>query len=117
MAASRTQRIADYSKRWGKIKRHVSQRCAASVNLCTERSDSQRKRRESTFWQRRFWEHLIRDEADYRRHVDYIHWNPVKHGLVQRAVDWPYSTFHRHMRAGIYPADWGIADLPGGDFG
>lgn len=108
---------ADYSKRWGKIKRHVSQRCAASMSLCTEPSDSRRKRRESTFWQRRFWEHLIRDEADYRRHVDYIHWNPVKHGLVQRARDWPYSTFHRHVHAGIYPADWGISDLAGGEYG
>jgi putative transposase len=57
-------------------------------------------------WQRHYWEHLIRDEADYRRHVDYVHVNPLKHGHVKRVRDWPYSTFHRYMEAGVYPMDW-----------
>ncbi|MBI5782310.1 MAG: transposase, partial [Gammaproteobacteria bacterium] len=66
-----------------------------------------------------YWEHLIRDERDYQRHVDYIHWNPVKHGYVQRAGDWPHSTFRRHVVEGIYPPDWGIsaAMTDGSDFG
>jgi putative transposase len=61
-------------------------------------------------WQRRFWEHLIRDEADYARHVEYCYINPVKHGLVARVRDWPHSSFHRDMRAGIFPED-GVGDV------
>ena len=61
---------------------------------------------ERGIWQRHYWEHLIRDEADYQRHVDYVHVNPLKHGLVQRIRDWPYSTFHRYVEKGIYPSDW-----------
>lgn len=64
------------------------------------------RRGERGIWQRRFWEHLIRDDADYRAHVDYVHINPVKHGLVRRVADWPHSTFHRLVRQGIYPPDW-----------
>ena len=67
-------------------------------------------RGESGLWQRRFWEHQIRDDDDFARHADYIHWNPVKHGHARRAADWPYSTFHRHAREGIYPDDWGLAE-------
>jgi putative transposase len=62
--------------------------------------------REPALWQRRFWEHTVRDEADFSRHVDYIHFNPVKHGLVTRVRDWPYSSFHRFVRLGILPEDW-----------
>jgi putative transposase len=61
---------------------------------------------ESALWQRRFWEHTIRDETDFERHVDYIHFNPVKHSLVTRVRDWPYSSFHRFVRHGILPEDW-----------
>jgi len=57
-------------------------------------------------WQRRFWEHQIRDEQDFIKHVEYIHWNPVKHGYVARVRDWPYSSFHRYVRQGLYPLDW-----------
>jgi len=71
------------------------------------RSTSRAKRGERGIWQRRFWEHCIRDEEDYARHVDYIHWNPVKHGYVQRVADWPHSSFHRFVEKGIYPLDWG----------
>nr|WP_298132341.1 transposase [uncultured Pseudoxanthomonas sp.] len=62
---------------------------------------------ERGIWQRRYWEHLIRDEVDFARHVDYIHWNPVKHGHTPRVVDWPYSTFHRFVRDGVLAEDWG----------
>ena len=58
-------------------------------------------------WQRRFWEHTIRDDGDFERHVDYVHFNPVKHGLVARVCDWPYSSFHRYVRRGLLPQDWG----------
>ncbi len=78
-----------------------------------------RFRRNYRFWQRRFWEHTIRDERDLETHVDYIHYNPVKHGWVTRVVDWPWSSFHRYVRAGWADADW--AAEPGGfdgtDFG
>ncbi len=70
-------------------------------------TSSKKRRKESTIWQRRYWEHLITDEADYRRHVDYLHFNPIKHGLVTSVAAWPYSTFHRFVHQGIYPADWG----------
>ncbi|MCR8913749.1 transposase [Marinobacter panjinensis] len=68
-----------------------------------------------SLWQKRYWEHTIRDENDFNRHVDYIHYNPVKHGYVARAVDWPYSSFHRFVREGVLPVDWGIdeAELEG----
>ncbi|WP_370685821.1 REP-associated tyrosine transposase, partial [Sulfuriferula thiophila] len=61
---------------------------------------------ERGIWQRRYWEHTLRDELDYARHVDYIHINPVKHGHVNSVAEWPYSSFHRHVEMGIYPANW-----------
>jgi putative transposase len=53
-----------------------------------------------------YWEHLIRDDADFQRHIDYVHANPLKHGRVKRVADWPYSTFHKYVAKGIYPSDW-----------
>ena len=70
------------------------------------RSDVRIKRGERGIWQRRFWEHLIKNEADYQAHMDYVHINPVKHGLVRDVKDWPYSTFHRWVKLGVYPANW-----------
>lgn len=70
-------------------------------------NELKRRRNESTIWQRRFWEHQIRDETDFKRHMDYIHFNPVKHGLTKCVKDWPYSTFHRYVKNGVYPEDWG----------
>jgi len=67
---------------------------------------SRRLKRERGVWQRRYWEHQIRDEHDLRRHLDYIHFNPVKHGHARKAVEWPYSSIHRYVRAGLLPADW-----------
>jgi len=58
-------------------------------------------------WQRRFWEHVLQDDQDLARHVEYIHYNPVKHGLVRSVKDWPWSSFHRYAKQGYYPADWG----------
>lgn len=72
---------------------------------------SKRKHWESTLWQRRFWEHQIRDESDFNRHADYLHYNPVKHGYCKQLADWPYSTFHRYVAEGFYPLGWaGVAD-------
>jgi putative transposase len=64
-------------------------------------------RGEAGFWQRRYWEHTIRSDADYQNHLDYIMYNPVKHGLVSRVADWPHSSFHRLVLNGLYPLDWG----------
>jgi len=76
----------NFSARWAIIKRHVSRRCSSPSKATL--SQSRQQRNESGFWQRRFWEHLIRDETDFRRHMDYIHWNPMKHGYVKRVADW-----------------------------
>ena len=70
-------------------------------------SASRIKRREGAIWQRRFWEHQVRDQAELNRCLDYLHWNPVKHGIVNKVSDWPYSTFHRFVREGVYAQDWG----------
>ncbi len=69
-------------------------------------TDSKSKHRESTFWQRRYWEHCITTDLDYQHHLDYIAMNPLKHGLVARVVDWPYSTFHRDVKRALYSLDW-----------
>ena len=93
---------ADYSTRWSLIKARFSR----SIALGEPLSESRNRRRERGIWQRRFHEHTIRDEDDLRRHVDYIHWNPVKHGHVERAMDWPHSSFHRYVREGDLAPDW-----------
>jgi putative transposase len=96
----------DYSTRWAEIKRDVSSACRDRLHDPRLLTRAGRQRNESTIWQRRFWEHQIRDEFDLEKHVDYIHFNPVKHGQVQEVGAWPYSTFHRYVRAGIYSDDW-----------
>lgn len=102
---------ADFSSRWGLIKRQVSIQCREHYRRADWLNVSKRKHRESTLWQRRFWEHQIRDESDFNRHVDYLHYNPVKHGYCQQVGDWPYSTFHRFVAEGVYPFNWaGVAD-------
>jgi len=81
-------------------------------------SGSRAAKGERGIWQRRYWEHTIRDERDFARHLDYIHINPVKHGLVARVRDWPFSSFHRMVKLGIYPEDWaGDTANEGADFG
>ena len=92
----------DYSNRWAQIKRRFSSELPAQ-----EVRQSLLRRREKGIWQRRFWEHLIRDEQDWRNHMDYLHYNPVKHGYCQQVADWPYSSFRRCVERGWYPPDWG----------
>jgi REP-associated tyrosine transposase len=96
----------DFSSRWSQIKARVSREIGARYCRTDWLTGSKRKHRESTIWQRRFWEHCIRDEEDLRRHMDYVHFNPVKHGLVKAVADWPYSTFHRLVAEGVYPETW-----------
>jgi len=92
----------NYSARWKAIKIAF-----AKTLPKTERLSAVRERKgERGIWQRRFWEHTIRDEQDYAAHVDYVHINPFKHGLVRQVSDWPYSSFHRFVQEGIYPQNW-----------
>ena len=81
--------------------------------LYNEKSVSRLEKGELGVWQRRFWEHQIGNEVDFVRHVEYIHYNPVKHGLVRSPCDWPYSSFHRYVKQGIYDSDWGVWCLDG----
>ncbi len=92
----------DFSNRWKIIKTHFSK----ALPKEERRSKLRIKRGERGIWQRRFWEHAIRDEQDYANHMDYIHFNPVKHALVTNVIDWPYSSFHRCVKDKIYPANW-----------
>jgi putative transposase len=93
----------DFATRWMLIKQRFSRHVAGSERI----SDSRRRRGERGVWQRRYWEHLIRDQRDLRHHIQYIHFNPVKHGLVARVADWPHSSFHDHVREGRVPVGWG----------
>jgi putative transposase len=104
----------DYSGRWRAIKARFSKSIAKSgVDL------HRNAKGEYDLWQRRFWEHTIRDDTDMEWHVDYIHFNPVKHAWVTRVRDWPHSTFHRYVRVGTYSLDWaGASTEPeGGVYG
>lgn len=93
----------DYSTRWRLLKSYFSRHIPMGVPV----SPSRKKRGERGIWQRRFWAHVIGSQADFNNHVDYIHWNPVKHGYVNRALDWPYSSFGRFVSRGVLPPDWG----------
>jgi putative transposase len=94
----------NFPTRWRLIKSHFAK------NLPKEERQSsiQQKRGERGIWQRRYWEHFIRDNNDYHRHLDYLHYNPVKHGYAMRVADWPYSTFHRWVEKGVYSSEWGM---------
>jgi putative transposase len=99
----------DFATRWMLIK----QSFARGIPMEERVAASRRRKGERGIWQRRYWEHLIRDERDLRHHVDYIHFNPVKHGLAMRVADWPYSSFHRFVREGTLPPEWaGPPDAP-----
>lgn len=106
---------AGFALRWQQIKRLVTRRCGARLHCAAWMTQSKAKHRESTLWQRRYWEHQIRDDLDFERHMDYLHFNPVKHGLVQRVADWPYSSFHRHVAGGVYGEDWAMTSTPDTD--
>jgi putative transposase len=94
---------ADFATRWRLIKTEFSRHVAAGER----RSLNRAAKGERGIWQRRFWEHTLRDETDFERHCDYIHFNPVKHGHVARVSDWPYSSFQKFVRLGVYPLGWG----------
>lgn len=93
---------SDFSTRWRLIKSYFSTGVKGRVNV----------RGEKDIWQRRFWEHLLRDEEDWRRHMDYIHYNPVKHGYVMNPGDWPNSSFREALKGGLYSEGWG-SEEPG----
>jgi putative transposase len=100
---------ADFSLRWRLIKSRFARSIAKGEHLSRVRQT----RGERGIWQRRFWEHLIRDDADYARHVEYCYINPLRHGVA----DWPHSSFHRDVRAGIFPQDWAGEIETSGEFG
>lgn len=104
---------ADFSTRWMLIKAGFSRHIAKDEH----RNASRISKGERGIWQRRYWEHLIRDEGDFERHVDYIHYNPVKHGYVNRAAEWPYSSIHRYIKTGIIASDWGGNSKGEGGYG
>src|SRR5262249_10718049 len=92
----------DYSLRWQKIKEGFTRRYLKSGGMEGASRRSRFRHRERAIWQRRFWEHTCRDDEDLKRFIDYLHWNPVKHGLVTRVRDYPLSSFHRFVRLGEY---------------
>ena len=99
----------DYSSRWRDIKKYFSMSLPATEPVSTNRS----ARGERGVWQRRFWEHTIKNDHDFQQHVDYVHINPLKHGFVTRVCDWPYSSFHRYVKKGFYHMDWGAQHIAG----
>ena len=99
---------ADFSTRWRLIKSYFSRKCYVSYQ--GKITPSRQQKGEKAIWQRRFWEHQIKDNRDFINHVEYIHYNPVHHGLVLAAKDWQYSSFHRYVEAGIYDLMWGTSE-------
>ncbi len=93
---------ADFSTRWREIKKSFTKSLPINEPLTL----TQTKKGKRAIWQKRFWEHTITSQADYRHHIDYVHLNPLKHGLVSQVKDWPYSSFHRDVKNGLYPQDW-----------
>jgi putative transposase len=96
---------ADYSIRWRNIKRTFTQKIEPVIRPTV--FGSRQRKGVQAIWQRRFWEHSIHTECDFNHHIDYIHYNPVKHGLVMRPVNWQYSSIHRYIQQGILTPDWG----------
>jgi putative transposase len=96
---------ADFATRWRLIKTWFTKHCDPALRAVP--NPARTKKAEQALWQHRYWEHLVRDETDLMRHVEYIHYNPVKHGYVSSPLEWPFSSFQRDVAAGIYPADWG----------
>jgi putative transposase len=97
----------DFSNRWRTIKGGVTKACGDRYFRPELMSARRIAKDNGTLWQQRFWEHTIRDEKDFQSHLDYLHWNPVKHGLVRAVSEWPWSSFHRLVKRGIYARDWG----------
>jgi putative transposase len=108
---------ADYPLRWRRIKEEFTEAFLQGGGQEGMLSASRCKRKERGIWQRRYWEHTLDDEGDFERHMDYIHYNPVKHGLVKCPRDWPYSSFHRLVKENVYPENWGCVENGPLDFG
>lgn len=102
---------SNFPVRWKEIKRLFTRDYLYQVGLGKFRNKSHQKQGEATIWQRRFWEHTIRNQEDFARHIEYIFFNPVKHGLVERVSEWPWSSFHRFVRQGFYPVEWGGSEV------
>ncbi len=98
----------DFSNRWMLIKSAFTRTCQNPFQSVA--SKSKVMKRERNVWQRRFWEHQIRDDEDRQRHADYIHYNPAKHGYASSPLAWRYSSFHRYVKAGVYYPEWGLKD-------
>jgi putative transposase len=99
---------SDYPTRWRLIKSHFTRHWDGVRGISIP--DSRQRKGERAVWQRRYWEHLIRDDVDLKRHVEYIHYNPVKHGLVRAPVEWKHSSFHTFVKEGLYTSDWGAEE-------
>src|SRR3989337_1380530 len=99
----------DFSTRWKRIKATFSRHYRGCI--IEDVSESMRRKKEKGIWQRRFWEHAIRDQTDFNRHCDYIHYNPVKHGLVNSPSEWKHSSFGKFVERGLYSQDWGQAAI------
>jgi putative transposase len=106
---------AAFPVRWALIKATFSRKLPQVAQ--EHRSASRQSKGERGIWQRRYWEHQIRDDNDFARHVDYIHINPVKHGYVARPADWQHSSIHRYIKDGLLPNDWAGDTNPEGIFG
>ena len=99
---------ADFSTRWRLIKSYFSRYCHSQYQ--GQASTSRQSKQEKAIWQRRFWEHKIRDEQDFINHLNYIHYNPVRHGLIDAPKNWPFSSFLRHVEKGFYDESWGESE-------
>lgn len=107
---------ADYPTRWKRLKEEFTLAYLAGGGAEAPPTLSRLRQGERGVWQRRYWEHMVRDEEDLERCVDYVHWNPKKHRYVASVRDWPWSSFHRYVDLGEYSRDWGTADpSPGYD--
>lgn len=110
---------SDFATRWRLIKTWFTKHCVGLRSANRTRSSrplgpARVAKQQQPVWQNRYWEHALRDESDFARHVEYIHFNPVKHGLAASAIEWPFSSFRRYVKMGMYPADWGLGvDHPG----
>jgi len=96
---------ADFATRWRLIKTWFTKHLLLQEDIRPNKA--RMKKCQQAIWQHRFWEHLLRDAADFKSHIDYIHYNPVKHGYVSKPVEWPYTSLRRYVEQGVLSADWG----------
>ena len=99
----------DYSTRWWLIKTWFTKHCDKSMLKMP--NQARKRKQQQEIWQHRYWEHVIRDETYYQHHIDYIHYNPVKHGYLERAADWPFSSLRNYINRGIVPENWGVSGI------